>query len=149
MQNEIPETATAEEIGTILGVSARRVRQLASEHSISAVTRGQYPFQSVVQAYLKRLATGRLTASEREQRDVLTNARARQIEARTARQAGELVPAEEARAFVHAVVAALLSGLDDLPDRIAKNGAERVRVKGIVDRIRADMDSLMAEQFGR
>lgn len=147
MRNEIPETGSAEELGIVLGVSARRVRQLAAEHSIFAVTRGQYPFQPVIHAYLEQAASGLLSDAERHQRDRVANARAREIEARTARQERELVPTEEVVAFTDAIVDGLMSGLDELPAKVTEDANERARIKGIIDRIRDEVAAVREEHL--
>jgi phage terminase Nu1 subunit (DNA packaging protein) len=72
-------------------------------------------------------------------------ARARETELRTARQELELVPTEEAVAYVQMVVGTLVSRLNGLPAQFTRDLDERRRLEAAIERIRADVADAMAQ----
>lgn len=142
---KIPEAASADALATLLDVTPRRVRQIASESHIKAAGRGLWPVAPIVRAAVAAAGREREGSAERDARAALMRARAREIELRTAREEGELVPTEEAVAYTQSVVGALISRMNGLPARITRDARERRKIEAILDEIRADVAKASAE----
>jgi phage terminase Nu1 subunit (DNA packaging protein) len=87
--------------------------------------------------HLREAATRRADAGEDARR--LAVARARAIELRTAREEGELVPAEEAVALTTLLVSELVTALDNLPVRVSRDPTIRDRIEAEINAIREAM----------
>lgn len=135
----------AEVAAALIMVTPRRLQQLTTEGWIKREGRGQYTIKDVVQGYIAfkddLLRKAEKNATENRIRD----ARAREIELRTAREEGALVPTEEAVAYTQAVVGELISRMNGLPAQITRDLDERRRIEAMLDRIRADVAAVIAE----
>ena len=136
---------SAEVAAALIRVTPRRVRQLSSEGWIKKDGRGQYTVRGVVHGYLDfqddQIRRAQKNATENRIRD----ARMREIELRTAREEGELIPTEEAVAYTQAVVGELISRMNGLPAQITRDLDERRKIEAMLDRIRADVAAVIAE----
>lgn len=141
----IPDTASADALAGLLDVSPRRVRQIAAEAQIQPVARGQWPVAAIVRAAVAAAGKARTGDAEREARAALMQARAREIQLRTAREEGELIPTEEAVAYTQAVVGTLVSRLNGLPAQITRDLDERRRIEAMLDEIRRDVAAVSGE----
>lgn len=140
-----PEAAAAADIGRLLGVSGRRVRQVAAEARVAAAGRGQYPTLQTIRAFVDAARRDRADTGERAARTSVMRARAREIELRTAREEGELIPADEAVAYVQTVVGAMISRLNGLPAQVTRNLDDRRRIEAAIDGIRSEVAAIVAE----
>lgn len=141
----IPEAASADALATLLDVTPRRVRQLASEAHIEPLARGLWPVGAVIRAAVTAAGREREGSSERDARAALMRARAREIEIRTAEREGELIPTDEAVAYTQSVVGALISRMNGLPAQITRDARERRKIEAILDEIRSDVAKVCAE----
>ncbi|MCA1492752.1 hypothetical protein I6F11_17670 [Ensifer sp. NBAIM29] len=73
-------TVTAKELGDVLDLTDRRVRQLADEGVFERSGRGRYPLAACVQAYIASLNTNEADDSLRAERVALMRAQRRRIE---------------------------------------------------------------------
>ena len=111
--DRLPATCSATELGRLLGISARTVRELAERGIIPRSERGRYPLAAVA-AYCLRLreqAAGRAdadgTADLVSERAKLAAAQRRRVELQIAAEERRLVDAEAVRGrFVGMVTAA-------------------------------------------
>lgn len=120
--SDFAQAMTAEQLGAVLGVSGRVVRELAQRGIIAKASRGQYPAAASIKAYcahLREQAAGRagsttLTAERiriaKEQADKLAMANA------TSR--GEMVPARDVEAGWAAVLREVRAAMLALPSRV-------------------------------
>lgn len=95
----LPAVLTADQLGALLGVSARVVRELAQREIISRAKKGSYPTHASVAAYcahLREQAAGRSdSASLTGERIRVATAQADKLEMANAAARGELIPARE------------------------------------------------------
>lgn len=95
----LPTVATADQLGALLGVSARVVRELAQRQIISRAKKGSYPTHASVVAYcahLREQAAGRSdSTSLTAERIRVTIAQAEKLEMANAAARGEMIPARD------------------------------------------------------
>jgi hypothetical protein len=105
-------------VGELLELGAERVRQLVKEGWITRDKVGAIRLGDAVRGYVKFLRSrSTRTASDTRIRD----ARAREIELRTAQRAGDLCKTEEAFAFVDDVFGMMKSDLMGLPAMVTRD----------------------------
>jgi hypothetical protein len=73
-------SVSARQLGTVLDLTDRRIRQLAEEGVFTRNGRGQYPLIDCVQAYIATVADGTETDDLRQERISLMKAQRRRIE---------------------------------------------------------------------
>lgn len=88
--NTLPEKIHAEEIAPILGVTSRRLMQLAKEGYFPEPERGWYKFAELLAGFVKSREAKETPASERKLR-----AEASILERKDRREAGETMDAEQ------------------------------------------------------
>lgn len=123
----------AETLGTILGITGRRVRQLVSETVISKSGRGQYPVASAITAYVKWVQESRERVTPSEARERVLAARAEQIEMANKQTAHALIDTEGAIAAVDEVVGAYRTELAGLPARLTRDLDKRDEIEREID----------------
>lgn len=139
------QTIGVETAAALIRVSPRRLQQLSNEGWIKKEGRGQYTVRGVVQGFITYL-DDQLERTERRNADNrVREARAREIELRTARAEAQLVPTDEVLAWTQAVVGALMERLRELPERLTTDARERERIAGLIDQIGRDADEAGAE----
>lgn len=113
----VPDTCSAAQLAALLGIGARRVRELAEAGVIPRAPRGRYSTGAAVAAYamhLREVAAGRRggsgdgeTLDLAQERALLARSQREAVELKLARDRGELVNAHEVRiAFAGMVTAA-------------------------------------------
>ena len=119
----------------LLDVSTRRLQQLAKDGWIAPSGRNRYPLVSVVQgyaAYLRDQIGKAARGSDAEAR--LRNARAREVELRTARLDGTVIDLDEALSATSEMPGLFIACLEGLPARITRDARERTRLQRILRR---------------
>jgi hypothetical protein len=130
---------TTEVACRLLMLSRQRLDQLAKDGWIARLAPGRWRLLDLVQGYIRFLrGEGRRTskcASESRVRD----ARAREIEARTAERLGKLVPLEDFDTFVDLVCGAIRAELSGLPARFTRDLMQRRalerEIHGLLERV--------------
>ena len=140
---------SVEQLALVLMVTGVWVRKLCKQGYIPAPTKGKVPLIAGVQGYIKFLKDEDRRSSKSAADNRVRDARAREIELRTAREERELVPTDETVAFVQVIVGAVVSRLDGLPAQITRNLDERRRIEIIVDGIRQEVADVIAEHGER
>lgn len=130
-------TLTMAAIAELCGLSERRVRQIAEAAGITPEKRGQWPGPAVIQAVLDDARASRSTSPLAVAQERVAEARAREIEMRTAERRRDLIPIEDAIAAMDAVVAAYVVPLDGLPKRLFRDAEGIRKAQEIVDECRA------------
>jgi len=136
IDRQVITTAVACEL---LGLTEARLRALEGEGWIKRIGKNQWPLVAIMQGYLRFLrADGRRTnksAAESRVRD----ARAREIEIRTAEHMRRLIQIDEALATVDTVCGAVRTELAGLPARITRDltlrGKIEMELNGSLSRI--------------
>lgn len=144
MTNQIPCTASAAEIGKLLGLSDRRVRQVAADAGIAAAEHGQWPVGAVVRAAVAAAGRERESDAEREAKARLLTARAREVELRTAEREKELCPTQDAVDYVMHYFGLVISRLNGLPAQITRDLKLRRQIEAAIDQMRTDIDGELA-----
>lgn len=140
----IPKHATATEIGRVLKLSERRVRQIADEAKVSRAGRALFPVGPMIRAALELARSERGNPAAREALVSEREAKTRAIELRTAREEMKLVPTGEAVAMVQQIIGAMVSRLNGLPARFTRDLSERRRLEIALDEIRTEVSDQFA-----
>lgn len=123
-------------LAAVIGVTPRRVQQLAAEGVLESEAHGSWDANKAVPAYIAhRLAQETARTAQRTggaaERHVAAKARA--VELRTARDEGVLCDTTEAVAMVEEVVGTIRSGFGGLAARVTRDLSLRAVIEGEVD----------------
>jgi hypothetical protein len=129
----------ADAAASLIGVTPRRLQQLVADGWIVRTTPGEYTIANVVQGYIRFMKEGRRTSKGAAEKRVL-EARAREIELRTSRAEQQLVPADEAVAYVRMITEAVMSQLESLPEQFTADQDKRRRLQAAIAGIREKVD---------
>lgn len=134
----LPEMMTATELGELLGISGRSVRDLAARGIIPRAPKARYHVRDAVKGYTSHL---RETAALRGGDDATSAARRREAEARAlklelanAKARGDLVSRDDVAATwagilvdVRAALTAVPTRIPELPKMMARRVDEEIR----------------------
>ncbi len=112
-----PKRVSQSEIAAILGVSDRTVRNLTIDGVLREVDKAKYDLHATVKAYVGYIARGRVATERSAQRNALESERVRRLRIENDRDEGLSVPLMEFQAAMNAVMLALGTALDILPNR--------------------------------
>lgn len=156
---------SSKEVAEWLGVTDRRVRQMAQDGTLPAAVDGLYPLRECVQArirYLEDLAAGRVGTDTDEQKkqaqiELLQQQRAKmqadqqRIEIDLATRRGQLIPSGAVRDAMTRMVRVLSEGASALPDlleeRLGLDSEAIAQVTAITDKWRLELYRATAESF--
>lgn len=127
-------------LALVLGMSERRVAQCVAENIIPPpVAKGKYLLVASVNAYIawQRDDQRRHTKSAAQSR--VADARAREIEIRTAERERELIPLTDALAHTNEVIGGMVARLEGLPAAFTRDLGERRKLETLIDAIRTDV----------
>ena len=110
------QTVTGPQLGEILNITARRVRQLAEEDVFERVARGRYSLPKSVQAYIAALDARGDSGELRKERVALMQAQRQRIELHNRRQEGAARDVDGQEAAVSVFATHLLLRLRPLGD---------------------------------
>lgn len=130
------------QVAAVLGITERRVRQLAAEGVVKrADRRGRYKLVPSVANYISTLSAG--------ERDVglapIRQERLLKLQRENALRDRELITLDEAIGFVDEITGAFLSSLNGLPARVTNDVRERRRLEAIIDAERQRLADKFAE----
>jgi hypothetical protein len=134
---------TTETVGEFLDLGAERVRQLVKEGWISKDKSGGIRLGDAVRGYVKFLRS-RATRSASDSR--VRDARAREIELRTAQRAHELCETEEAVALVDEIFGGLRSDLSGLPAMVTRDLEIRRAIEAAINTVLNKTAAKLEEQ---
>ncbi len=141
---------SAAELGLVLGVSDRWVRDLTKQGVLSKSGRGRYRLGESVRAHLAhRLETEvggavrKIDAKQDYERE-----RARKLKLQNDREEGLLVPIEDASAALDQIVGVINSDLAGVPARITDDVAERRRIEGALDAVMHGLSERLTQAGG-
>lgn len=119
---DVTESASADALGSLLGISGRSVRDLASRSIIGRVGAGRYPVRESVRSYCAHL---REQAAARSGSSTLTDERIRvareqadKLAMQNALVRGEMIAAREVESVWSATLRGVRAELQALPGRI-------------------------------
>lgn len=113
----------AETIAQLLGLTTRRLQQLAAEGYIPRSERGMYPLVGAVQGYIRYLKEHGREANRSSEHQRLARAQAVKVEMENYRRAGEYVLREQVFELLTTLVADLVGALEGIPGRTANEFA--------------------------
>ncbi len=129
------EVSTAD-LAEVLGVSARRIQQLAGAGVLRKLSHGEWLLPECVQAFVEHKVQGetkRLGKAEGKSEDRLKEIKARREELKLAREERELVPLADAIYAMDQVVGTVTLELNNIPARYTRDLDERERLQLEVD----------------
>lgn len=154
----LPKNADAQTVGDLIGVSARRVQQLAREGVVPKAGRGKYPLAGCVQAYIaywqrqaeEALSRGPANFKEARAKKVRAEAELKELELGLKR--GDLVPVDVVEAQVRDALEPVNVGLRTAHTRLSRSWSERLgipegeavyMIRELSDDIRAHLVQMM------
>jgi len=114
---------SADAIAQLLGITARRLQQLAAEGFIPKGERGRYPLVESVQGYVRYLKQTQRATSRSSEHQRLAKAQAVKVEMANLRQAGQLILHEQVFELLAKLTTEITSGLESIPGRTASEFA--------------------------
>jgi phage terminase Nu1 subunit (DNA packaging protein) len=136
---------SASDLGNILGISERRVRQLAAEGKIPKPTRGKFDAPACVKAILEAARSDRPESALEKARARAIDARARTQEMKIAREERELIPFDDAVEAMELKMGAVNTALTTLPARFTRNLEIREQLDDLVFTIREEISNKLEE----
>jgi len=133
-------------IADLVGIGAERIRQLCKIGYIAKAARNQVWLRSGVQGYIRSLKDDLANNTKSASAAALQDAKRAEIEQRMAEAQRNLVPTEDADAFVDEVEGAWVAKLVSLPAAYTRNLDERRRLETHCDAIRAEMAQMLRER---
>jgi hypothetical protein len=136
----------------LLKLTQPRLSQLEAAGWITRVAPGRWRLLDLVQGYVASLKDDTKRSSQTATLSRVQEARAKEIEARTARDAGQTIAMSDALELVDVVVGGLKADLDGLPARFTRDMVERRKLEAEVndvltrcaDRLDEEADDLNA-----
>lgn len=123
MQIDRESTVNASTLAVVLGVTARRIQQLAQDGIFTAVKRGQYSVSASVQSYIAFLVREKEeSAGEKEKNDVdirIKRAKADMLDLELQELQGKMHRSEDVATFTEDLIYAVRGALMALPGRMA------------------------------
>jgi phage terminase Nu1 subunit (DNA packaging protein) len=136
----------ASEIGRVLGLTVRRVGQLAAEGIIPKASRGRFPLGRSVQGYVASAKAGRSVSAEAKR---LAAAKARAAELHAARLENRLIEFDDVLAINAEILGVFRSELGGIPAAATRDLAVRASIEAALnsalDRCAARFDSAQAD----
>lgn len=134
MAEETPSQAgmiSLAQASRLLGLTDRRVQQLAKEGYIPKPSRGMYPLVGAVQGYIRFLRDEARKGSQAE--NGLKATRQAEIEMRMAEKRRDLVARAEANAAMDEVVGEINEQFGGFPARVTRDAAFRREIEKALD----------------
>ena len=126
-------TITTEVLARLLMVTPHWVRRLTNEGWIPRPARNRYRIAEGVQGYIRFLKDAERRSSKSATASRVQEARAREIELRTAREESRLVDTDEALGFVDEVLGQLKAGLAGVPASVTRDLDLRATIGAAID----------------
>jgi hypothetical protein len=126
---------TASILALALGISRKRVEQLAGDGAIPRLGKGRFPLLASIAGYVAWLKDEQRRVAKSAGNSRINDARAAEIEVRTAERLKTLqgLGRDEGLAVVDAVLGPMRSDLQSVPARVTKDLALRRRLEGVLN----------------
>lgn len=135
-------------LAQLIGVTPRQIQIVAKEGYYEAERRGQWPLVASVRGYVRYLHDQVAGARKNTHENRLRDARAKEVEVRTARLDRTVIDLSEAHDVYDEIAGAYLASLEGLPARLTRNVRERERIQRVVDAERQRLSVHFAEARG-
>ena len=113
----------AKAIASLLGITTRRLQQLAAQDFIPKSERGMYPLIGAVQGYIKYLKQSGSTSTGSSQHQRLARANATRVEMENLKRAGQYIQRDQVHETLAAIFVELTQALEGIPGRTANEYA--------------------------
>lgn len=117
----------------LLELTSERVRQLVKSGHIEKRAKDQVPLVSAVRGYIHFLKDEERRSSKSASASRVQDARAREIELKTAEREGSLMDVEEVRAVVAQWAGVIRTGLNSIPARLSRDMTFRRKIETEID----------------
>lgn len=148
-------TVTTAELSVVLGLTSRRIRQLAEEGVLHTAAKNAYPLAESVQAYL-RFLSARMPEDDEVKYEKAKRAaelqfragRAKKMKLEVQELEGKMHRSEDVKAMTDDLIYAVRSALNAMPGRLAVDVAALSTPAEVSDRIRREVHLVMQELAG-
>lgn len=124
---------TTAQVAELFEITAERVRQLVKSGHIEKRAKDQVPLVSAVRGYIRFLKDDERRSSKSAAASRVQDARAREIELKTAEREGSLMDVEEVRAVVAEWGGVIRTGLNSIPARLSRDMTFRRKIETEID----------------
>ena len=149
MKIDAKTEVTATELAAVLGLSARRIQQLAQDGILKAKSRGKYPMASAIQSYMDyRTREKALSQAEIDRQGAeltLKKAKATVAVLHAKELQGKMHRSEDVAAMTEDLVYTIRSMLLALPGRLAIDAANLTDPVEVSTLIRREVHTIMEE----
>ncbi|RWO35933.1 MAG: hypothetical protein EOS11_33375 [Mesorhizobium sp.] len=142
---KLPDTISAKDLGKLLGITDRWVRDLEKQGVLKRKARGQYDPCECVQAFVGWKARAEVEKVGPALKDTLRERREQEIAQRIAIRDRTLINFDEALAALETICGLFLAAISGLPAQITREHGERTRIEGICDAVRRRLSKRFAE----
>ena len=140
---------SSSELACVLGITARRIRQLAEDGVLNRISEGRFNLADSVQSYMATLDKRKsVSSSEQEKLEVeISFKKARAIKATLEAKElqGKMHRSEDVAALTEDLIYSLRSGLMALPGRLAVDCASVSSAAEVAEIIKVEVHKLMEE----
>ncbi len=133
MPGEADRELGAKAMATLLGITPRRLQQLAAEEYVERGTRGRYRLGETVRGYVKSLKDSFEARSAKTGDDEMKELRKRKLRNEIERDEGLTVPTEDALAIIEDIVGTLRGEITGVPARFTRDLKERRKLEAILN----------------
>lgn len=127
---------STQQAGVLLQLTQPRLSQLETAGWIARVGPGRWRLLDLVQGYIKSLKDDTKRSSQTATLSRVQEAPAKEIEQRTAREAGQTVDMSDALAFVDDIVGPLMADMDGFSARVTRDMPMRRKIEGELNDLR-------------
>lgn len=144
-EKDLPKTVAAGILAKHLGLTPKRIQQLAVQGVLDRGNRSTYEFTPSVQAYIAWRIASAEKAAESTSADALRSRRDQEIAQRMAIRDRDLIRLDEAMQEVDAIVGAFLAFVSGLPAQLTGDPRERQRIELVIDKGRLRLSDRFAK----
>ena len=155
-ENLAKKEVTTTQLASIVGLTARRVRQLSQDGVLVSSSPGKYVLSDAVQAYVSSLARGGLTKEEAEEAKkierikaqaeaTLKESKAKIAQAEAKELSGQMHRSEDVSAMTSELIYTIRGALMGLPSRVAINAAALSDPAEVAEYMRGEVNQIAEE----
>lgn len=144
--------ATSSELATVLGLSIRRIQQLAQDGKFQSVSKGRYPLADSIQRYIKFLSldtvdeeTQKLDRARRVSETTIKTSKATIAKLEADELKGKMHRSEDVAAMTEDLIYTIRGALIALPGRLAMDAAAAKTAPEAAEVIRKEVHTIMRE----
>lgn len=147
---------TTTQLASVLGLTARRVRQLTQDGVVTSSSPGKYILADAVQAYISSVSRGGLTKEEAEEAKkieqvkakaeaTLKTSKAKIAQAEAKELSGQMHRSEDVAAMTAELIYTIRGALMALPSRVAINAAALSDPAEVAEYMRGEVNQIAEE----